>query len=58
MLDEPLRIRERAEAVEAEFSESVERRLEKGIEADESMVTDIFSAETVMDMLLEGHRCS
>ncbi len=53
VLDEPLRIRERAEAVEAEFSESVERRLEKGIEADESMVTDIFSAETVMDMLLE-----
>ena len=52
-LDEPVRIRERAASVEKEFSESVARRLEKGIEADEDMVKDIFSAAELMEMLRE-----
>ena len=52
-LDEPTRIRDRAKAVELEFSESMERRLEKGIAADEDMVNDIFSSDQIMGMLRE-----
>ena len=51
ILDEPARIKARAEAVETEFRESMEQRLEKGVGDTEHTVTDIFSAEDVMERL-------
>ena len=58
--DDPARIRLRAEAVEQEFAESAERRLEKGIGEEAGghhtpYVTDIFSADFVMEEL-KGRR--
>ena len=65
--DDPVRIKVRAEAVEEEFAESAERRLEKGIiekgagagsgggdgigRDDKAHVTDIFSAEETLGNL-------
>ena len=56
IMDDPVRIRSRAEAVEEEFSESAERRLEKGIRGDEGTVLDIFSAGEILEDLRQ-RRC-
>ena len=53
VLDEPVRLKERAEAVELEFSESMERRLEKGIKPDQDMVSNIYPASEIFGMLKE-----
>ena len=61
IMDDPVRIRERAEAVEAEFAESAQRRLESGIhpvsgDTGRSVVTDIFSAGRILEEL-KNRRC-
>ena len=61
IMDDPVRIRDRAEAVEAEFAESAQHRLEKGIQSvreedGRAVVTDIFSAALIMEQLRD-RRC-
>lgn len=53
VLDEPQRLKERAQAVEEEFRESMEQRLKKGVtaEMEAHAATDIFSAAETMERL-------
>ena len=51
VLDNPVRLKAVAEATEQEYSLSIERRLEKGIAADENDIGGIFAASELMEEL-------
>lgn len=51
IMDDPIRVSDRARAVETEFAESIENRLKKGIEESGSPDTDADNANRTVDIL-------